>query len=295
MLTKRNFIITLAIGTTLVAAVYWLRFHSQLSPTHHGLRSAANGKNSTALVQSPVQNSQTPKSKGVIVQSSPWRQVNMSKAELQSFPNYWMLAYSENDMAWLERHGYPSLQEEEKMSKSSLEQLKALAESGDLNATIHLGLRYSKNALTSGDAAEFLNARRELDRALIQGGPYHSAKTVAFFAAIANDRNSYGHLSASTLKEMERHIIPYHQIARGMVSLYGDSAAERVGNDGSYDLGRAFGLHAQTPMSFEMAMRMFSNINASRMQSGLPAFTLDRRPSAPGVFQFYENNAVYVR
>jgi hypothetical protein len=229
------------------------------------------------------------------VQGKQWRQITMSKEELKAFRNYWMLAYSENDMAWLDRHGYPSLEEEEKLSKASIEQLKALADSGDLNARVHLGLRHSKNAITSGDAAEFRAARRELSRALIEGGSYQSAKTVAFFEELANDRRSFGELSPATLKEIETHIIPFHQIARGMVALYGDKVAERVGNGASYDLSRAFGLPTQPLISFELAMRSFSNINASRMQQGLPQFTLEQRPSQPGAFEFHTTNVVYSR
>jgi hypothetical protein len=307
MLSLRNSIVIVALGACIAAVLIWSRSTSPPLPTppsspslsastnRDGMKSAVSGVRDTGSTPASAQNMQGYQSNGVNRQGKPWRQITMTKAELQAFPNYWMLAYSESDRAWLDRHGYPSLEEEEMLSKASMENLKALADSGNLNAGIHLGLRHSKNAMRSGDAAEFRAARRELDRALIEGGPYQSAKTVAFFAELANDRNSYGELSPATLKEMQTHLIPYHQIARGMVALYGDSAAERVGNGGAPHLDLLFGLPAQTPILFETAMRMFSNINADRVQRGLPAFSLERRPSAPGTFEFRETNVVYTR
>ncbi|MCY7388241.1 MAG: hypothetical protein LH481_09285 [Burkholderiales bacterium] len=249
----------------------------------------------TSSTQALAQNFQGYKSNSADGQGKGWRQTTMTKAELQASPIYWMLAYSESDMAWLSRHGYPSIEEEAMLSKTSIENLKALADGGDLNASIHLGLRHSKNAITTGDAASFRAARNELDRALIGGGPYQSAKTIAFFAELANDPRSHGEMSATTVKEIERHLLQYHDIARGLSSLFGDSVIERVGNGLSSDLGRVFGLPPKPQMSFEMAMRQFSNINASRVQRGLPPFALERRPSEPGGFQFQENNVVYSR
>ena len=299
MLSTRKLIVTFAIGACLAAALLWSQSGSP--PNRDGMKSAATAVTAvttvrgTSSTQALAQNFQGYRSNGADGQGKEWRQTTMTKAELQAFPNYWMLAYSESDIAWLSRHGYPSIEEEAMLSKTSIENLKALADGGDLNARIHLGLRHSKNAITSGDPAEFRAARQELDRALIEGGPYQSAKTVAFFAELANDPRSYGEMSATTLKEMETHLFQYHEIARGLSSLFGDSVAERVGNGASSDLGRVFGLPPKPSMSFELAMRQFSNINASRMQRGLPPFSLEQRPSQPGGFQFNANNVVYSR
>jgi hypothetical protein len=293
MLSTRKLVVILAIGACITLAIFWLQTASP--PDHDGLKSAITSARDTGSAQALVQNSQRYRSKSADHQGKPWRQITMTKAELQTSPKYWMLAYSESDMAWLDRHGYPSLEEEEKLSKTSIENLKALADSGDLNARIHLGLRHSKNAMTSGDAAEFRAARRELDRALVEGGPYQSAKTLAFFAELANDRRSYGELNATTLKEMEANLLPFHEIARGLSSLFGDTAAEFMGNGTPYNFRSVFGLPVQQPISFEMAMRMFSNINASRVQRGLPQFPLEQRPSPPSGFQFNGINVVYSR
>ena len=301
MLSTRKLAVILAVGACIAAALLWSQSGSPpnregMKPAVTEVRMPASGSTAgTSSAQALPKNSQVYQSRGADDQGKQWRQITMTEAELRAFPNYWMLAYSERDMAWLSRHGYPTLEEEAMLSKASIEHLKALADSGDLNARIHLGLRHSKNAMSSGDAAEFRAARRELDRALIEGGPYQSAKTIAFFAELADDRPSYGELSAATLKEMGTHLLPYHEIARGLVSLFGDIAAERVGNGASYDLGRAFGLPAQAPIPFELAMRRFANINASRTQRGLPPFSLEQRPSAPGAFQFHAINVVYSR
>jgi hypothetical protein len=302
MLSTRKGIVILALGACIAAVLIWSRSTSPPPPTppsppspnRDGVKSAVSGVRSAGSTPVLTQNSQGYQSKGVGILGGQRRQITMSKAELQGYKNYWMLAYSESDRAWLDRQGYPTIEEEEMLSKTSMENLKALAAGGNLNAAIHLGLRHSKNAMRSGDPTEFQAAQRELARALIEGGPYHSAKTVAFFAELANDRESYGQLSPATLKEMDKYLISYHQMARGMVELYGDAAAERAGK-ASYDFGRIFGLPEQPLIPFETAMRTFSNMNDSRVQRGLPAFSLERRPSAPGAFEFRENNVVYTR
>jgi hypothetical protein len=219
------------------------------------------------------------------IEGRPWRQLTVTKAELAAHPNYWMLAYSESDMAWLDRHGYPSLEEEAMLSQATIEALQARVQAGDLNAGIHLALRFAKNALTSGDPRQFVAARREFDRALIEGGPYQSAKTVAFFTELANSQSGYGALDAATLKGLENDLLTFYTMARGLSAAFGDFGAMQVGNGPfSHDVGRVFGLPpANSDISLEVAMRRFSNINTSRMRRGLPPFDLTQRPGDPGL------------
>lgn len=221
--------------------------------------------------------------------------MTMTKAELFAHPNYWMLAYSEADKAWLTKHGYPSLEEEAMLSGASMETLQSLVDAGNANAGVHLAARFARNALSTGDARQFFAARREFERALFEGGAYQAAKTIAFFAELANNRKAYGELDADTLKGLETHLLSSYSIARGLSAAYGDYGAEYLGNGPySQDIGRLFGLPpAKSDIPFEQAMQRFSNINALRVRRGLPPFDLERRPGESSGLGFKPTYTVY--
>jgi hypothetical protein len=223
--------------------------------------------------------------------------MNLTRAELNAYPNYWMLAFSESDKDWLNRHGYPSEEEEAKLSQASLENLQALAESGNLNARIHLALRHANGAIAGGDPKKFAAARRDFDQALMEGGPFQAAKTVAFFINLANNRKAYGDLDQATLNNIQTHLLPFYQTARGLSAAYGDFGAIRVANRPyEHDASRILGLPiANADIPFDLAMRQFSNMNTSRMQRGLPAFDLERRPGEVRGLGMNETYVVFSR
>jgi len=228
---------------------------------------------------------------------APWRQLTLTKSELESNPKFWMLAYSAQDMAWLDRFGYPTLAEEAQLEKASAEDLRAMAEAGDLRARVHLGLRFAESAMKNGDPKTFETARLEISQALITGGPYEAAKTATFFVDLANNRKLLGELGPTQLKGLQNDLLQYYEMARGLSAAYGDFAAVRAFN-AQYDIGPLFGLPPEQPSSFQASMSQLANMNKARINQGLLAMSFEQRPSPtgpPGILNFQPSNTVYAR
>jgi len=221
----------------------------------------------------------------------------LTKSELEANPKFWMLAYSEQDMAWLERFGYPTLEEEAQLEKATTESLRALADGGDLRARVHLGLRFTASAMQDGGPKAFQMARQEIGRSLVEGGPYEAAKAATFFADLAKNRGALGELGPDQRKGLQEDLLPYYEMARGLSSAYGDFAALRAFN--TYrDMGPLFGLAPEPTLSFDASMNRLANINKARIQRGLASLTFEQRPSPvgpPDILQFQPSNTVYAR
>jgi hypothetical protein len=225
------------------------------------------------------------------------KRVTLSKPEMEAHPKFWMLAYSEHDIGWLAHFGYPTLEEESRLNQATIEQLSALAEAGNLNAKVHLGVRLAMPALMSNDPRPMLHATTMIQQSLIEGGPYQAAKTAEFFVNLAKNRRALGDLNDEQRTALQKELLPLYELARGLSSMYGDFAAVR--NFNAYrNLDVVFGLPANPPMPFDVAMARFSNMNKARVQRGLEPYQVIPRPSPPGppdVLSFQETNTVFVR
>jgi len=235
--------------------------------------------------------------KQMSVPATPWRQLTLTKSALEANPKFWMLAYSVQDMAWLDRFGYPTLAEEVQLENASSENLRVMADAGDLRARVHLGLRFAELAMKNGDPKTFETARLEISQALIEGGPYEAAKTATFFADLAKNRKLLGELGPTQLKGLQNDLLQYYEMARGLSAAYGDFAAVRAFN-AQYDIGPLFGLPPEQPSSFQASMSQLANMNKARIQHGLPPMIFEQRPRPPGppdILVFQSSNMVYAR
>lgn len=173
---KRRLVALVMIAVVVVFVCGW-HFKKQAANDTTAVKSAAiAGSPALPLLSAQV----TGQSRPQVLPVQPLKQVTFSKAELEANPKFWMLAYSEQDVAWLARFGYPTLEEESKLSQATIEQLSALAEAGNLNAKIHLGLRNAHLSLISGDSKSLTLAAVMVCQSLIEGGPYQAAKTADF-------------------------------------------------------------------------------------------------------------------
>jgi hypothetical protein len=306
MLTRRNTLLGAALLILVAAGGYLLsqRSKSTLSPQEP---SNAKGVASTPAARSAASYTNSQLGRGVTGALPPsaaaapaigptWRQVSLSKAELEAHPKYWMLGYSEDDMAWLNQHGYPSLEEEARLSQSSIEQLKALTESGNANASAHLGVRLADRAMKSGNATDARLAYAYLSQSLIAGGPYQAAKISEFFVELGKNRSALGELTAEQMKTLQTEWLPLYETARGLSVVHGDFAAVRMFNR-SRDLSPVFGLPSSTT-SIEDAMSRLANMNRARAGIGLAPYDLRTRPAPPGqpdILSFQPTNTVYIR
>ena len=223
------------LGVMMSALAYFLWFGSNAdnAKTAHDSASLAAvahyGSASGSMLASPKASHRA--LAGVPIASSAQvalKQVTLSKAELEVHPKFWMLGYSEQDIGWLTRFGYPTLEEESKLDKATPEQLRALAEAGDLNAQVHLGIRLAQPALMSNDARSLRHAAYMIEQALIDGGPYQAAKTAEFFVNLAKNRRSVDDLNEEQRTALQKELLPQYELAKGISAMYGDFAAVRV-------------------------------------------------------------------
>ena len=211
--------------------------------------------------------------------NTPWTENVLSRAEIKAHPRFWMLAYTEAEKAWLDQYGYPSLEQEAKLSAASLEELVTLMMSGDLNAKVHLGVRYFLIALENGDDVAFRQGMGNLMGSIINGGPYQAAKIMAFFADISKNRVAFGEFHAARKKGLEERLLQTYDLARGISIAHGDYAAYQLGRDVSDDVRVRFDLPPQKKdATFESAMGTLSKLNATRSTRGLPPFSFIPRP-----------------
>jgi hypothetical protein len=225
------------------------------------------------------------------------KQVTLSKAELETHPRYWMLGYSEQDVGWLARFDYPALEEEARLSQATDDQLFKLSEAGNLNARVHLGIRYAPRALMSNDSRAIQQARSMIEQALIEGGPYHAAKTADFFVNLATNRRDLGNLNDDQRTALQNQFLPLYEMAKGISAMYGDFATARVVNR-YRDIGPMFGLPESQPMPFEFALARLANMNKERVRRQLMPYEVVQRPSPPGpteILSIQTTNTVFVR
>ena len=295
----------LSVGLLLLLALMWMFRSDLLGSSGRESQSLASlpkeppsgslGSGVVASVDSRVGQSQRP---SLGRADKPWRQLTLTKAELEAHPKIWMLAYSEQDAAWLERFGYPTMDEELGFEQAPIDRLRMLADAGDQRARINLGLKLAESAMKSGDAGAFQMARLEIGRALVEGGPYQAAKTTSFFVALAKGVKQTGELDIATRQGLQNDLLPYYELARGLSSAVGDFAAIHSFN-GARDIGPYFGLPSQAPVSFDVALGRLAYLNRARARSGLAPYSLELRPSPlvgpPDILSFQASNTVLVR
>jgi hypothetical protein len=225
------------------------------------------------------------------------KKVTLSRDEIEKHPKFWMFAYSEEDIGWLSRFGYPTLEEEAKLSQATNEQLSALAEAGDLNAKVHLGVRLALPALKSNDARSMMQARILIEQSLIEGGPYQAAKAADFFVNFVKNRREFGNLNEEQRAALQKELLPLYELSKGISAMYGDFAAVRAVNE-YRNIGPYFGLPDSQPMQFEFAMTRLANMNKERVRRRLQPYDVVQRPSPPGppdILSFQATNTVFVR
>lgn len=297
-----NLIISCLLGVVMSALVYffWFSSNADNSNTGHdsapplavtGADSASERASASASRRAPTTAQITPSPQIAL------KQVTLSKSELEARPKFWMLAYSEQDIGWLARFGYPTLEEESQLSQATIEQLGALAEAGNLNAKVHLGVRLAQPALMSNDAKSLQQSASMLRQSMIEGGPYQAAKTAEFFVNFAKNRRSLGELNEDQLTALQTKLLPLYNMAKGISAMYGDFAAVRAVNE-YRDVGVLFGLPESEPTQFEFAMARLANMNKARVLYGLEPYNAVQRPTPPGapdILSFQVTNTVFVR
>lgn len=157
--SKRNSILTAIIACgLLLAAIYWLLqapADDILADTR--MQKLGTAQSSVATLKSPVAlktNQHIPATapisgaasstfmpgvrRGVRPYSGP---IDDKGLVPSTVPGWWLYAYSAEEAAWLDKHGYPTPAEAQRLRSSSKQELRQMYDAGDINALAHLATK----------------------------------------------------------------------------------------------------------------------------------------------------------
>lgn len=297
----RKFVYLSVITTAIILTIFWAyrSFFTQLPMTELPAQSLAQTSKALASTHS---SSGPQMAQGAIAslqrKATALRPISLTKADLEMHPKLWMLAFSEQDAAWLAAFGYPSMNEEATYDNATVEQLRALVDSGDQRARINLGLKMAETGLKAKDATAVQKAGIEIGRALVEGGPYEAAKAGASLSAFSKAARDLGDIDSATKQAVQDSLVPYYELARGLSGAYGDYAATRLFNSAP-GIGHYFGIPATAANSNGTPMANLGYLNRARIRAGLTPYTFDPRPAPPNgsgdVLRIESTNNVYIR
>jgi hypothetical protein len=207
------------------------------------------------------------------------RLVEQSKKLLGTRKAY-LLAYSADDAAWLDKFGYPTPVQEAQLNAMSLEDLTALAAQGDKNATTHVLARRIEGALKSGDLRAAQLAADSVEREFLYEHPYAASRLLI---AYENTVRAYRNLPASEQTEDTKRIMKRYAEA------YEYTAAFAELHDGNYKprkvydpqlMGGFLASENRSVTASEFNMNI-SALSEQRMSKGLPPVMVIPRPTPP--------------
>ena len=213
------------------------------------------------------------------------RSVKASAGNLYSDENikgkrWWLYATSEDDAKWLDRYGYPTPAEEERLEKASDIELAALVASGDLNAKAIQAVREAKKAFLTGTFEQIRVKAYILQRIVVDGGPYQALATMRGFGEILQlysdiPEEQQTDAQRKALQELD---IP-QQIARGFLAAYGDQNSVNVSyNTMRFPAQRVDSRLKAPDLSAMSVMISFAASARRREEQNQPPLTIVPRP-----------------
>lgn len=209
--------------------------------------------------------------------------------------NWYLYARSEQEIKWLDFYGFPTPAEDERLKKSTDDELKALVDAGDLNAKAHQATRMAKAFFEKKDVYNASTAQGAMGYLLMEGGPYQA---ITVLNAYGDMLTAFAYLPVDQRTEQQRKILDIYAIcaddAFASGKLYGD-----------YAIRVAFNNISPTGMKSELGLKLdflsassFANgvatASGERIAKGLPPITIMPRPEPPGgnILSFSGNGTV---
>jgi hypothetical protein len=213
-------------------------------------------------------------------------------------PNWWLYARTQEDAAWLDRHGYPTPSEENRLTAATDEELKAMAQLGDINAKVHLASRSAKAEFNGSNLIKAEGASNMMALLAQEHGPYAALKAMTTFGEVKNLYNTVPETARTEYqKKVIREYSKAYEIAYAMTQAYGEHTAELVR---SYTVApQSFGaIDRKDAVAAEFAQSL-ANTSRDRIAKGLPPITLDPRPIPPevtnGSLSYQQTTTVFER
>jgi hypothetical protein len=211
-------------------------------------------------------------------------QKSMSKAEVLNHPKSWMLAHSEKDVAWLNRAGFPTMDQEAALEAATDDQLKAM---GHMRARTHLAMRAAKIALNAGNTEAIEPAYRQLANQLIAGGPYEATKIIELGHEMLAMAKSG--LNENQSKGLQR-LMQAYSMANVVSLAHGDEGQKNAIFNNTAAL-RRYAPNVDLDVPASTGFFALSNLNRDRANLGLPPYNAEPRP----IIHIKDNTTIYLR
>jgi hypothetical protein len=148
--------------------------------------------------------------------------VSVGTQSLANAPR-WLYATSEQEVAWLDRYGYPTPSEEVFLLSADEATLQKLADAGDKNAALNLRLRETTRMVVSKDFASASAVCRAMLRAAAEAGPYgHSKVVLQLGETLQAYKRAPSEEKSAEVSRVMNELALVHQSQRSISALYGD-------------------------------------------------------------------------
>lgn len=102
-------------------------------------------------------------------------------------PGWYLYAYSAEEAAWLDKHGYPTPSEEQRLRSSSKEELKRMADTGDKNARALFAARSAIDQFSKKEIDDDNTNMQLLRKGIVEDGPYQSMIAYETYLKLQSD------------------------------------------------------------------------------------------------------------
>jgi hypothetical protein len=197
-------------------------------------------------------------------------------------PGWWLYAYSAEEAAWLDKHGYPTPAEDQRLRSSSQQELKQLMELGDKNARAWLAAKAMKNDF-SGMSEKNTGFYVGMDIGDLElGNPYQSIVIAKTYMDL---RTSYYEKLPDRRTEQETKTLgslsTTAEYAWHIANVQGDTtmdAMSMASKWGQFGLIRDGGDTGPTLRAESIVSTIFS-MQRRRPQAGMPLLDFEKRPT----------------
>jgi hypothetical protein len=197
-------------------------------------------------------------------------------------PSWWLYAYSAEEAAWLDKHGYPTPAEDQRLRSSSLQELQQLMDLGDRNARTFIAARIAENNFY-GTPEKYKGYFVSMGSGDLQiATPYQAIVTAetyldlrkAYYEKFPTQRTEK---ELQTLRSLATSAEEAWQIAR----IQGDTVIDAISNarkESEFGLIRDNG-DTDPALRADVFISTIYNMQRLRPQVGMPPLDFEQRPS----------------
>jgi hypothetical protein len=200
---------------------------------------------------------------------------------------WWIHPKTDEEARWMDTYGYPTAKEEERLRSASLDELKALADAGDLNAKAHWVGRSFVSEFERGDFKIRNNFTGRVEYLLTDGGPYQATTFMQYYGELLSAYSSLPQ-EQRTGKWVQnvQDLAPLFKLAEIQLKMLGDDVGLTVRGDVFAQAGGYFQNYMQFPADGLASVLVVGATR--RAEKGEPPLVIVPRPKQPpGDSTFY--------